>query len=257
MFSIQHFIWLGICAVLVAAFMVYYDKNKPDLTRILDYACVICVLSEVIKVLSVLEYVPSSDGSLMRPYLPMNHLPLHLCSIQILFIFYVRYSENVKIRKLLLALMYPTCLLGAIAALAMPSIFSTSISVSQAFTHPMAYQFFCFHTMLICLGLAIAKSGEIDWKWKNYFDTLKLFFVIAFLSLYINSIFASPTYVDGKLVSVDFWPNFFFTYNNPLNIPMSKMWHWYIYMAILIALVIVLTALCFYPVIRKNKKKNG
>lgn len=257
MFSIQHFIWLIICITLIVLFIRYRDKNNLDLNKVLDYASIICICSEFIKVFSVIEMVPSSDGSIIRPYLPMNHLPLHLCSIQIPFIFLVRHTANKELRETILMVMYPSALMGAIAALIMPSIFSTSISVNQAFTHPMAYQFFVFHSMLIALGLCIAKSDEVDWSVQTYFKTIKIFFVIAFLSLYINSMFASPTYVDGKLVSVDFWPNFFFSYNNPLNIPMTKITHWYLYLVILVVLVMLLTWISYYPLIRKNKKKNG
>ena len=49
------------------------------------------------------------------------------------------------------------------------------------------------------------------------------------------------------------WPNFFFTYNNPLNIKMTTMTHWYIYMVIVVVLAVVLTGICFYPLIKKKK----
>ena len=76
------------------------------------------------------------------------------------------------------------------------------------------------------------------------------------MSLYINSIFASPTYLNGKLQHVDFWPNFFFTYNNPLGIKVTTITQWYIYLLILAVVIVVLTFLCFYPLIRKNKVRS-
>lgn len=255
MFSVQHFIWLGICIVLFFSAITLYKKKKPSLNRVLDICLLICTMSEITKVLSVLEMVPSSNGTIMRPYLPLNHLPLHMCSIDIILIYWARHTENMKTREKLLAYLYPTCLYGSLLALAMPSIFTTSISVDQAFTHPMAYQFFIYHTMIGSLSAFIVMSKEIKWERRHYFDAMKYLFLMAFVSIYVNSIFASPTYVDGKLISVDFWPNFFFTYNNPLNIPMTTMKHWYIYMAIITVLSIVLTWLCFYPLIRKNKEK--
>jgi hypothetical protein len=66
--------------------------------------------------------------------------------------------------------------------------------------------------------------------------------------------FASPTYLNGELQHIDFWPNFFFTYQNPLGIKLTKITHWYIYLVILSVLIIVLTWICFMPVIKKNKK---
>ena len=255
MFSTQHFIWLGICVILAAGSIVLYRRKRPSLQKVLDICIIICALSEITKVLSVLKMVPSSDGSLMRPYLPLNHLPLHLCSIDIVLIYFARHSSSTKTREKIIAYLYPTCLFGSLLALGMPSIFSTSIRVDQAFSHPMAYQFFIYHTMLFVLAVVIVMSKEIKWEKHHYFDAIKYLSLMAFVSLYVNSIFASPTYVNGELVSVDFWPNFFFTYNNPLNIPMTTMTHWYIYMAIITTLAIILVGLCYYPLIRK--KKNG
>ena len=255
MFSIQHFIWLGICVVMFICAILLYRKKRPNLNTVLDICIVVCVLSEITKVLSVLEMVPSADGTLMRPYLPLNHLPLHMCSIDILLIYYARHTSNPVNREKVLAYLYPTCLYGSLLALAMPSIFTTSISVDQAFTHPMAYQFFIYHTMIGSLSAFIVMSKEIRWELQHYFDAIKYLFIMGFASIYVNSIFASPTYLNGELISVDFWPNFFFTYNNPLNIPMTRMSHWYIYMVIIIVLALVLTWICFYPLIRKNKKK--
>ncbi|MCR4634421.1 MAG: YwaF family protein [Erysipelotrichaceae bacterium] len=255
MFSWQHFVWLGICAVIAVISIILYRRKRPSLEQVLNYCLAVCLFSEVTKVSSVMEMASSADGSIIFPYIPMNHLPLHLCSIQILFILYVRFSENKKMRDHLLCFMYPSCLLGALAALLMPSIFSTSITVDQAFIHPMAYQFFIFHTMLVVLGLIIAMSGVIKWKWSHYFECLVIIAALGFISLYVNSIFASPTYLNGKLQHVDFWPNFFFTYNNPLGIKVTTIQGWYIYLFILCAVIVVLTFFCFLPLVKGKKKR--
>ena len=256
MFSWQHFVWLGICALLVAFAIIRYRKGSASLNQVLNICCIICVLSEFTKVFGVIQMVPSADGSIIYPYIPMNHLPLHLCSIQILLIFYVRFVAKGNARENLLSFMYPSCLLGALAALAMPSIFSTSITVDQAFTHPMAYQFFIYHAMLIALGLIIAMCGEVEWEWKHWRNCLIIIALAGFISLYINSMFASPTYLNGELQHIDFWPNFFFTYQNPLGNKLTKITHWYIYLVILSVLIIVLTWICFMPVIKKNRNKK-
>ncbi|MBO4358844.1 MAG: YwaF family protein [Erysipelotrichaceae bacterium] len=253
MFTWRHFVWLGICLAIIVTSVVLYRKKRPSLKDVLSICCGVCVYSEVTKVFSTIQMVPSSDGSIILPYIPTNHLPLHLCSIQILLIFFVRFTENKKMREKILAFMYPTCLIGAIMALAMPSIFTTSIPVEKAFTAPISYQFFIFHSMLIALGLIIAMSGEVRWEKKHIYSTLIIIAIAAFVSIYVNSLLASPTYVDGKLVSVDFWPNFFFTYNNPLGIRVTEKWQWLLYLAIISALAIVLVTLCYLPLLKKNK----
>ena len=94
MFGVYHFIWLGICALLAALAAAYLRRHKPPLRRVLGWACAGCVVSEVVKILSVIELVPSADGSRFYPYLELAHLPFHLCSAQIALIFYARYAKD-------------------------------------------------------------------------------------------------------------------------------------------------------------------
>ncbi len=71
----------------------------------------------------------------------------------------------------------------------------------------------------------------------------------------LNSLLASPTYEDGKLVSVDFWTNFFFTYQNPLGIQITQMWQWYLYLLIIMLLAALLLFLFYLPLI--GRKRNS
>ena len=254
MFTWRHFLWLGICLFIIAVSIVLYKKNKPSFNQVLNICCGVCIFSELSKVLSTIEMVPSTNGSIIFPYIPLNHLPLHLCSIQIILIFFVRFTNNMKMRENILAFMYPTCLFGAIMALAMPSIFSTSIPVEDAFKALISYQFFIYHTMLIVLSIIIVMSKEVIWEKKHILSTLIIVFLLSFLSIYINSMFASPTYVDGKLVSVDFWPNFFFTYNNPIGLKLTQKWQWLLYLLVIGLLAIILVVCSYLPLIKKSKK---
>lgn len=252
MFTIYHIIWLVICLLMIFLSLHFYKKYQPSLQEVLTIACIISVLSEIAKVISVIKMVPSTNGTIIYPYMELNHLPLHFCSIHILLIFYTRFTSNQKVRENVLAFMYPTCIIGAFLALMMPSIFTTSIEASKAFVSLISYQFFIYHSMLIALGIIIVKSKEIKWQKKHLINTLVMVFVLGFVSIYLNSLLASPTYVDGKLVSVDFWTNFFFTYQNPLNIKLTQIWQWYIYILIISALAIILISLFFYPLIKKD-----
>ena len=256
MFSYQHFIWLIICILLIVFIVYQYDKKKPSLNSVLTSACVMSALSEVVKVFSVIELVPSKTGDLLLPYIPLNHLPLHFCSIQILLIYYVRFTRNQKMRENTLAFIYPTSIAGATAALLMPSIFTTSIPVEKAFISPLAYQFFLFHSMLVALGIIILKSKEIQWQKKHMYYTIGFVFLLGFISIYANSLFASPFYEDGKLVSVDFWTNFFFTYQNPLGIQITKLWHWFLYLFIISLLSVSIIFLFYYPLVFKKKRNK-
>lgn len=256
MFTVNHFIWILISIAVVTAATIRMRKNHTPLRSLLNVACVVCICSELIKTFSAFKMVPSADGSRMYPYIEMEHLPLHLCSLQIILIFYVRFAKESAFREMLLAFMYPTCLIGAALAIAMPSIFPDSIDVSQAFTHPLAYQYFLYHAMLVTLGIHIAASGQVNIRRKHYFSTLGILGVLAFLSLYVNSIFSAVNYENGRLLSVDYTPNLFFTYEPPLPIPLTELWHWYAYLGVIVLLAFGLIALFYIPFFRKNDRSG-
>ena len=98
MFSIQHIIWMIVSVAIIAGLVIALAKKHPSLKSVLTSAFVICACSELIKVLSCIELVPSADGSVLYPYLELQHLPFHLCSIQILMILYCRVAKGGQIR---------------------------------------------------------------------------------------------------------------------------------------------------------------
>ncbi len=254
MYTWRHLLWLVICAVMVSVIMFSFKKKRPTPDRVLVTALIISVLSEIAKMIGVIKLVPSLHGDLMLPYLPINHLPLHFCSIQIILIVVAKFMKNKKRRETLLAFMAPTCVLGGIMALLMPSIFTTTISVEEAFASVISYQFFIFHSMIIALGLIIACSDWINWSRKHFRNTVLIVYLLGIISIYLNSALASPTYEDGKLIRVDFWTNFFFTYQNPFGIQITQLWQWYMYLLILMLLAALLLYLFHLPLIRRDNK---
>jgi hypothetical protein len=48
----------------------------------------------------------------------------------------------------------------------------------------------------------------------------------------------------------------FFTYRPPINIALTKIWHWYLYLAVITVLAASLVALFYIPVFRKAGKKK-
>ena len=204
----------------------------------------------------MLRMVPASDGTTMHLYVETGHLPLHLCSIQILLIFYTCFANEGKIKEALLAFMYPTCVAGAFLAIMMPSIFTASIDISQAFTHPLAYQYFLYHAMLVVLGVYIPMSKEVNIQPKHFWSSFGILAGLAVISIYLNSMFATPTYVNDELVSVDYSPNFFFTQRTPIGIELTQMWQWYLYFAIIVLLGFGLLLAFYLPYILKNKKRR-
>lgn len=256
MFTVQHFIWLGITAIIIFFSLFFLLKNRPSLKDFLTICCYICIASELIKIFSTVKIVPSSDGSLYFPYLQTQHLPFHLCSIQIIFIFYARFAKDGKVKDRLLGFMYPTTIIGALFALALPSIFSTTISINQAFTHPMAYQFFSYHAMLIVAGVYIFVCKKETFTTSYYFSTELILFGIAIISIYVNSMVATPVYKNGELVSLEYITNFFYTIKTPVGILLKEKWQWFIYLGILIALAFLTIGIAYIPIFVKSHKNK-
>lgn len=256
MYTIKHFIWLGICFSLIIGSLIWMKRKRLPIEKLLSFCCVACIFSELTKVFGTISFVPSTDGSMMYPYLEMSSLPLHLCSIQIINIYYCRFSKNEKIKETILAFMYPSCTIGAFLALMIPTIFTSDVTFREAFLRAHPYEYFLYHAMLVVLGIYILISGQVNLKPRHYLTSLGILAVLAFVSLYANSMFASATYENGTLISVDYVPNLFFTYAPPIDIKLTQMWHWYVYLGIILGLAVGLITLFYIPVFRKARKSK-
>ena len=94
-------------------------------------------------------------------------------------------------------------------------------------------------------------SGEVRFSWKTYRNTMATLSVLVIFSIYLNSIMASPTYVNGKLISVDYVTNYFFLFRTPIGVALNTKLAWIIYLVILIALAYSLIALMYLPLRKK------
>ena len=253
MFTWQHIVWLVICFLLIAALLYSYQRRRPPLQKVMNSALILAIVSEIVKILCAIEMVPSANGDMMMPYLPLEYVPLHFCRIQIIVITVARITGSKKVRETLLAFAYPCCTVGAFFAMMIPTVFSTDAPVEEAFVSPAVYQYFLFHAMLVALGIIIARSGEIHWERRHIKLALLVVYGMGLTSIYINSMFASPTYVDGKLQHVDYWTNFFFTYQNPLNIKITELWQWVLYIGVLAVLVAIAVFATYLPVLHRQK----
>lgn len=255
MFSINHFIWIGICFVLVILGCIYFKKENPSFKKIISITFYFALASELIKVFSVIEMVPIEGKDGLYPYLELRYLPLHLCSLHILSFIYLKFSKkNSTFKTWLLSFMYPSCILGGIFAIILPTIFSTSISVKEAFIHPLAYQTFLYHTMLILFGIYISRNKEVNLEKDGFRKSIISICLLSFLSLYLNSIFTIPVYENGKLISVAATTNFFFTSLAPLPIPFTSKWNWLIYLIVICLVAFMLIYVLYLPIIRRNKR---
>ena len=109
--------------------------------------------------------------------------------------------------------------------------------------------------MLVVLGVYIARSGEVDIRFSHLYSTLAILFALGLVSIYLNSAFAYVTYQGTTLLSVENAPNFFFTFRPPIGIPLTEMWQWYTYIAIISALAVGLITLFYLPFRKREGDK--
>ena len=249
MFTLPHYIWLSICVTFITVSLIVLLKKKVELQKVINIMFVIAIVCELIKILGSMKMISNEEGN-YYPYIAPDYLPFHLCTIQILLISFVRFSKPSKIRTTILAFMFPTCLLGAFLAILMPSTFGDGL---HPFKDLVSYEYFIYHSCLVIFGFYIALSKQVEIKAKNYFTTIAILLVLGFISLYLNAAFSVVDYEKMEYLYV---VNFFFTFDNPLGIKMTELWHWYLYLVIIFSAVFILIGIVYYPFFVKYFKEK-
>ena len=89
MFTGEHLIWIGLCAAFIAAMTVLSRRNNWTLRRAGGVMTVICVCSEVSKIMSDMQASPYG-GMTLAP----QSLPFHLCSMMIFAVLYITFGRE-------------------------------------------------------------------------------------------------------------------------------------------------------------------
>ena len=226
MFSTLHFIWLAICATLIVVSSIITVKKRTSLRTGLTVMCVACVLSEVVKIFCVLisEERKNANGVFIKE----TDLPFHLCSLQIFFAFIARLTKKERLREFLLVFMIPTCALGGVAALLIPTI-------TCSFANPRTYQYFLYHAAIIWFAVFAVARGKVKLHFKAYLKMLATLLAIVFVTFYINGFFQNT--------------NFLYLSEPPMDeLPILNMDNgWFVYFISYMALAFVLITLFFAP----------
>lgn len=236
MFSTLHFIWLFICTALIIVGAIVAIKKEITLEFALTLLCIFCLTSEVVKVFCVLireERVVEGKGVFIKE----TDLPFHLCSLQIIFSFVAKFTKNEKIRAFLLTFMMPTCFLGGVAALLIPTI-------TCSFANPRTYQYFLYHASIIWFTVVVVARFDVDLSFKDFLKTVVGLLALVFITFYINGIFQNT--------------NFLYLSEPPMDgLPILNMDHgWFVYFISYMSLALVLIALFFLPFWIKNSRKK-
>ena len=252
----NHFIFLGICIVLIVTSLIVFKKKKVSFNTVLNIMLVVAVLSELIK---INEYIVPyyEDGKAIGVYFEKGGLPFHLCSIQIIFLFIVRLCKEGSFKNKLLAFQYPTAFLGSLLALILATI-------TIEFDRPLAWQYFLYHACLFVYGLYIPMSKVVEIDTKMFFNTCVCLVGLFIVSIYVNGLIAVPPQdvinsageVIGSTEGLYVW--FFYSTKPPIkNLPILNLDNgWIVYILSILAIGIITVTLVHIPFFIKDYKKH-
>ena len=175
MFSTNHFIWMGICAVMVGLLLLVSLKYKFSLQNASRVMALIAAASELCKIFTHIEEAPGGGG-VLEP----DSLPLHLCSILIFLIFFCAFSKHQGQVGKVASLCVPVALWGGALAILM----ATS---GVSFVKPYAYQCFLYHAGILWWALHLLLTRQVDLGPQAYLRNLKVLSGMLFVMIWLNS----------------------------------------------------------------------
>jgi len=270
MFSTGHLVWIGISLALVVGGAAAIRVRKPTLEQVLRACLIVGVISEVIKVFSVTVILPTvtatvTGGELVysvsgqyTPYMKMEHLPLELCSLMIVFLYLALRMKDEARREKLLTLMYITGLIGGSMGILLAYITTEFHTVGEYFAAPRVWQYFLYHAMVVLLGVYLGFMRPSAISLKSLKTTLLLLIAMDAPTFYLNSILSQPVYVGDTPVGVTYRTNFFSSYVNPLGMVLTEKWQWLAYLAVRAALATALISLLLWlsGAVRRAREKK-
>ena len=234
MFTLKHFIWLGICLIFIVGMIILAKKFKFSLKTSSLIMSIICIVSEVSKMMSDMQ-----DNVAGGMSLDPRSLPFHLCSLMIFVVFYIFLAPDSKFKQTLINFLAAIGTIGSFMALIIPTN-------GVEFNEIGPYQCFVYHAglMWFSIYLIISKNAKLDLK--AYVTNISILSFLAFMMIYVN----------GALSA--YGTNFFYVVRPPMdNLPILNLNHgWYVYFVTLLLVGITLMTLFHLPFIIKNRKKE-
>lgn len=243
MFTASHFLWIGITVFIIAVASVLLVRFQCPPRKLLTGCLALSVLSELVKLFSsTVETELFTKMSVPVKFLSVDNLPLHLCSVQIFFLFYQYFSKNEQRKADLNSFMCMCMIMGAPFAVLLPAH-------GTSFLSPISYQFFLYHALIIIYAVYQIKTRQVTYTLRNLKINLGLLFALGLASIWINSIFTAtgnPT-------------DFFYTMCPPADhlpyLNLNQGWEMYLLKLALLALVLVLVY--HTPFLLKRKAPVG
>lgn len=237
MFEPMHFVWLAISIIIIVAMLLITKKLKLNNNVCLSIMCIMIGISEIVKIFSNIITSQSENGG---AFLDPKALPFHLCSIQIFFLFSLKFFiKNESTRKTLYNFMVPSSIIGATMSLLIPTN-GTSFATLDA------YQYFICHAFLIFYGFYLIREGIAILDFKASLTNICLLLLLVVFNLWINSILS--------IYDTNFM---FLTYPPMENLPILNLNHgWKIYFIILVCIGFILMILFHLPFVLIERKRK-
>lgn len=235
LFGTKHLIIIAVSLALIVGLSILAKKLSFErLCRVLLY---VGIASEITKIFCYICANEDTHGGI----LPKTDLPFHLCSIQIIFILIINISQNEKLKRFILSFMYPSCLIGGIAAILIATESARNMWI-------ITVQYFIYHIAIVVFSISLMTRKEFKIKFSDYLNCLKFLLVIMFFAFYINSIV-----YDG---TSDI--NFMYVASPPQSgLPfLTEKYGWLVYISHYAFLVITCVTLCYIkPIINAVKAR--
>lgn len=236
--GLKHLILMGISLVfIIVGILVARKWRLEKMTKVL---LGIGLASELIKIF----YFIITNEAELGGVLPKTDLPLHLCSIQLIFLTFLVYSKNEKLKDLIISFMIPSCLFGGLAAI----LIATTSSLNGLWI--LSLQYFGYHASIVVFSLVLLISNTIKLTVKHYFGCLKFVVLLMMFAIYVNSII-----YDG---TSDI--NFMYVVSPPQpGLPfLNEDYGWVVYMAHYASLVVLCVTLCYIrPIVQAIRGKKA
>lgn len=270
MFTTGHLIWIGISIVLIIAGILYLKKTKPPLIKVIKICFFLGLISEFVKIFSVALIVPvvnpavvMQNGQPVLTYIPENdytpllgseHIPLELCSLQIVLMLLAILIKDEKKKQNIYAIMYPTGVIGGVFGIVFSGAASYAALMGDFFTSARMYQFFLYHSMIVVLSIYIGMCPESGLTFKKWRLALFALILMDIPTFYLNSVLSNKVYFNGELVGATHRINLFSSYVNPLGLVLTEKWQWLLYLLIRFVLALILLILVYIPF---RRRPNG
>ncbi len=239
MFTTEHFIWIGICIVLIAGLSYLSLKKKFSFRTAALIMAGIALVSEISKICSHMEFVNGVDAS-KGMVLDAGSLPFHLCSLLIFAFFYLPFAKEGRLRSFILSLTVPVGLIGAALAILM----ATS---GTDFRKINAYQCFIYHAGMTWFAIYLVATKQVELGKKAWLRNLAALFGMVVVMLWVNSAL--------QVYDTNFW----YVVRPPVKgLPLLNLDNgWFAYFGALLLLGFVGVTAVHLPFILREKKQNA